>query len=156
MEWDKWTNVVVYFRVGRNNKGSIRVWLGEQISEQAPQVKADGINFGFGDWIDDTHLNGEVTTTNEKPDYIGCKFGLYVSSGGDRIIRFDDIRALEGNPDGAFGIVCPPSGNTDGIVSPLMKKEEGTAIFSIDGKHLSNSGMAPKGLYIDNGKKYIK
>ena len=157
VEWGKWTNVVVYFRVGRNNKGSIRVWLGEQISEATPQVKADGINFGFGDWIDDTHLNGEVTTTNEKPDYIGCKFGLYVSSGGDRIIRFDDIRALEGNPEGAFGIVCPESGNADAIVSPLREKGAEASIYSIDGKRFPEGGIAgSKGIYVVNGHKYLR
>ncbi|MBQ8051442.1 MAG: heparin lyase I family protein [Bacteroidaceae bacterium] len=113
VEWGKWTKVVLYFRVGRNQKGSIRVWLGEEVDEATPSLKADNINFGFGEWTDDTHLDGEVSEANEKADYIGCKFGLYVSSGGDRTIRFDDIRALEGNPEGAFGIVCPPTGGLD-------------------------------------------
>lgn len=168
MEWGKWTNVVVYFRVGRNNKGCIRVWLGEHIEENNPQVTANNINFGFGDWIDDTHLNGEVTEGNEEPDYIGCKFGLYVSSGGDRTIRFDDIRALEGNPEGAFGIVCPASGNADGIALPNVKMEEGRGmraeglemrdegVYSIDGKQIPKGAWLPKGLYIANGHKYMR
>ena len=113
VEWGRWTKVVVYFRVGRNRKGCIRVWLGEEVNEDAPKVTANNINFGFGEWVDDTHLNGEVSEANEKADYIGCKFGLYVSSGGDRTIRFDDIKALEGNPEGAFSIVCPPSDDID-------------------------------------------
>lgn len=154
LEWGRWTNVVLYFRVGRNNKGSIRVWMGEQIDESAPQVKADDINFGFGDWIDDTHLNGEVTEGNEVPDYIGCKFGLYVSSGGDRTIRFDDIRALEGNPEGAFQIVCPTS-ITDAVVSPLGRTEEGAAVYSIDGKRLDHRTIASQRMIIIGGKKII-
>ena len=107
VEWNRWTKVVLYFRVGRNNKGCIRVWMGDELDEAHPALTADNINFGFGDWIDDTHLNGEVTDTNGEADFIGCKFGLYVSSGGDRTIRFANIKALEGNPDGAFSIVCP-------------------------------------------------
>lgn len=157
VEWGKWTNVVLYFRVGRNNKGCIRVWLGEQIDEAKPQVTANNINFGFGDWTDDTHLNGEVTASNTVADYIGCKFGLYVSSGGDRTIRFDDIRALEGNPDGAFQIVCPPSGSSNGV-RVLHESTEKTAkgIYSIDGRQFASGQTAPKGIYIQNGRKCIK
>lgn len=155
VEWGKWTNVVVYFRVGRNNKGSIRVWLGEQIDEAKPQVKADNINFGFGEWIDDTHLNGEVTTDNEVADYIGCKFGLYVSSGGDRTIRFDDIKALEGNPEGAFQIVCPPGSDTDAVVSPLGETEERSAIYSIDGRRLIDGNVISQDIIIKGGKKVL-
>ncbi|MBR1801118.1 MAG: heparin lyase I family protein [Bacteroidaceae bacterium] len=113
VEWGKWTKVVLYFRVGKNNKGGFRVWLGEEVSEDSPKVTLNNINFGFGEWIDDTHLNGEVSEANTVADYIGCKFGLYVSSGGDRTIRFDDIKALEGNPEGAFDIVCPKTEDID-------------------------------------------
>ena len=156
VEWGKWTNVVLYFRVGRNNKGCIRVWLGEQIDEDHPQVKADNINFGFGDWIDDTHLNGEATATNENPDYIGCKFGLYVSSGGDRIIRFDDIKLLEGNPANAFQIVCPPDGISNGVGALHgYTAPKADAIYSIDGRRFPNKEAALIGLYIAGGRKYI-
>ena len=157
VEWGKWTNVVLYFRVGRNKKGCIRVWLGEQIDEATPQVKADNINFGFGEWIDDTHLNGEVTESNEKPDYIGCKFGLYVSSGGDRTIRFDDIKALEGNPEGAFQIVCPPNAIPDGIqqMENGKKKMEKQEYYDLSGRKVINRETT-KGVYIVNGKKVIR
>lgn len=99
LEWDKWIPVVVNFRAGRNNQGHLRVWVGDNISEDAPTLELENINLGFGNWIDDNTLDGE--------SYLGCKFGLYVSSGGDRTIRFDDLKALEGNPDGAFDIVKP-------------------------------------------------
>ncbi|MBQ7512730.1 MAG: IPT/TIG domain-containing protein [Prevotella sp.] len=106
VEWGKWINVVLYFRVGRNGKGQIKVWMGDNLQEAQPTVNQDGINFGFGEWIDDTHLNN-VARSDYKAAQIGCKFGLYVSSGGDRTIHFDDVKFLEGNPDGAFDIVKP-------------------------------------------------
>ena len=106
VEWGKWINVVLYFRVGRNGKGQIKVWMGDNLQESSPAVNSDGINFGFGEWIDDTHLNN-VARSDYKAAQIGCKFGLYVSSGGDRTIHFDDVKFLEGNPDGAFDIVKP-------------------------------------------------
>ena len=40
-------------------------------------------------------------------DALGCKFGLYVSNKVDITIRFDDLKALEGSPSGAFNIVKP-------------------------------------------------
>ena len=106
VEWGKWIPVVMYFRVGRNGKAQIKVWMGDNLTEDQPAVNADGTNFGFGEWIDDTHLNN-VARSDYKASQIGCKFGLYVSSGGDRTIHFDDVKILEGNPDGAFDIVKP-------------------------------------------------
>lgn len=107
VQWDTWIPVVIYFRAGRNGQGCIRAWMGDDMVESSPAYEADGIDFAFGEWIDDTHLNGVVSEENAVADYLGCKFGLYVSSGGDRTIRFDDLKALEGNPDGAFDIVKP-------------------------------------------------
>ena len=156
VDWDTWTNVVLYFRVGRNNKGCIKVWLGDNLDYSHPQVNADGINFGFGDWIDDTHLNGEITTSNEIADYIGCKFGLYVSSGGDRTILFDDLRALEGNPSGSFQIVCPSNENTSGLESVRsISGSNDQTIYSIDGRRLSDNEIGRHRIIIVNGKKII-
>lgn len=107
MEWNKWMPVVVYFKVGRNNKGNLKAWIGDNMTENAPAYDSGPCNFGFGDWIDDNTLNGEVTASNEIADAIGAKFGLYVTSGGDRTIRFDDVKLIEGNPTGAFDIVRP-------------------------------------------------
>ena len=106
LTWDKWTPIVVYFRAGRNRQGNIKVWMGDNITEDNPTFDSGGINFAFGEWIDDTHLNN-VARDDYKAASLGPKFGLYVSTGGDRTIRFDDLKALEGNPTGAFGIVKP-------------------------------------------------
>lgn len=160
IEWNTWTNFVVHFRVGRNNKGFIRVWMGENIDESTPSLTADDINFGFGDWLDDTHLNSEVTEDNEVADYIGCKFGLYVSSGGDRTILFDDIRALEGNPDGAFQIVSPKNDNADGIQAYMEKRSnKDDRTFDLRGINVNQSTVSTShanGIQIRNGRKYIK
>lgn len=77
------------------------------MQENNPAYDSGAVNFGFGEWVDDETLDGTVSASNAKADYLGCKFGLYVSSGGDRTIRFDDLKALEGNPAGAFNIVKP-------------------------------------------------
>ena len=107
LEWEKWTPVVVYFKVGKNKKGNIKVWMGDDMKENTPTYDSGAVNFGFGDWIDDDTLNGESKGGEDVADAIGAKFGLYVSSGGDRTIRFDDVKLLEGNPSGAFDIVKP-------------------------------------------------
>lgn len=107
LSWDTWIPVIVYFKAGRNGKGNIKVWMGNSLSEGKPTYDSGNINLGFGDWLDDNTLNGEVTSSNSVADYLGCKFGLYVSTGGDRTIRFDNLNALEGNPDGAFDLVNP-------------------------------------------------
>lgn len=106
LEWNKWIPVVMYFRAGRNGKGQIKVWLGDGMDESKPTYDSKGISLGYGEWIDDTHLN-DVSRDDYKAASFGAKFGLYVSSGGDRTIRFDDVKLLEGNPEGAFGMVKP-------------------------------------------------
>ena len=106
LQWDKWYSVVVHFKVSRKGTGMIQVWIDDD-PKASPRCNIQNINFGFGDWIDDETLNGEVTDANPLADNIGCKFGMYCNWGGDRTIRFDDLKALEGNPAGAFEIVKP-------------------------------------------------
>ena len=80
--------------------------MGDNISEESPMFDSGNINFAFGNWIDDNTLddqdNGDYKGAN-----LGGKWGLYVATGGDRTIRFDDLKILSGNPDGAFDIVNP-------------------------------------------------
>lgn len=107
VEWDKWIPIVVYFKVGRNGKGRLKAWMGDNMQEGQPAYDSGSCDFGFGNWIDDDTLDGEVSDANPVADAIGAKFGMYVSAGGDRVIRFDDVKLLEGNPTGAFNIVKP-------------------------------------------------
>ena len=107
VKWDTWIPVVLYFKVGKNNKGNLKVWMGDDMKENQPDYDSGSCNFGFGEWLDDDTLDGEVSASNEVADAIGAKFGLYVSSGGNRTIRFDDVKLIEGNPAGAFDIVRP-------------------------------------------------
>ena len=106
LTWDKWIPVVVYFKAGRNNKGNIKVWMGDDIDEAKPAFDSGAINFAFGNWIDDNTLddkdNGDYKGAN-----LGGKWGLYVATGGDRTIRFDDLKILSGHPDDGFDIVKP-------------------------------------------------
>lgn len=114
LETDKWYSVVVHFKAGINKKGRLRAWLGDDMVENSPTYDSGDCNFGFGHWINDETLDD--TGTNEEclahssyggNDALGCKFGLYVSNKVDITIRFDDLKALEGNPAGAFNIIKP-------------------------------------------------
>ena len=114
METDKWYDVVLYFKVGRNGKGNLKAWFGETIKENEPTYDSGTASFGFGHWIDDETLdntgnNVECASTSDYggKDYIGCKFGLYVSNPVDITLHMDNIKALESNPAGAFSIVKP-------------------------------------------------
>ena len=108
IEWNKWYNVVIYFKVGQNNKGKIKLWLSQnELKEDEPFYETEGINFGFGSWIDDETLDNTKIEANGKTNQILCKFGLYTWDGGDKIIRFKNLTVLEYNPEGAFDIVNP-------------------------------------------------
>ena len=112
LETNKWYSVVVYFKAGRNNKGHLKAWIGDNMVEGSPAYDSGNCNFGFAHWIDDDTLddtgnNSECVGYNGTYDALGCKFGLYVTNKVDMTIRFDDLKALEGNPAGAFDIVKP-------------------------------------------------
>lgn len=112
LETNKWYSVVLYFKAGRNNKGHLKAWLGDNMVEGTPTYDSGACNFGFAHWIDDDTLDdtghgGECAGYNGTYDALGCKFGLYVTNKVDITIRMDDIKALEGNPAGAFNIVKP-------------------------------------------------
>lgn len=110
LNWDEWIPIVAYFKVGKNNKGEIKVWVGKDMTEGNPNYHAKNINFGYADeWEDDNTFKESVVWEGKVyQDRIGCKFGLYVHHDGDRKYRVDDITVLEGNPSGAFNFVCPP------------------------------------------------
>lgn len=112
LETGKWYSVIVHFKAGRNGKGRLWAWLGDNLTESSPVYDSGSCDFGFAHWIDDetlddTGTNPECTGYKGTYDALGCKFGLYVSNTVDITIRFDDIKALEGNPSGAFDIVKP-------------------------------------------------
>lgn len=98
LEGNKWINLVINFQAGTAGKGHIRVWVGENLSEEQPTLSLENINLGFGAWSDNNTLSDS---------YFSCKFGLYVADEYERTVRFDDLKVLEGNPTGAFKIVCP-------------------------------------------------
>ena len=155
--WNKWIPVVMYFKAGRNDKGQIKVWLGDAMTEAAPTITADNINLGFGNWKDDNTLDDQ---DDEAAEYqgasLGCKFGLYVSDTNDRTIRMDDIKALEGNPTGAFETVKPTlDPNTTGIemISGFKSQVSGSEVYNLAGQRVA---QPTKGLYIINGKKIVK
>ena len=108
IEWNTWYNLIIYFKVGLNNKGLIKVWLGkDKLKEDEPTYVSGGVDFGFGSWIDDETLDNTKVEENGKINQILCKFGMYTWDGGDKRIKYANISALEYNPEGAFDIVNP-------------------------------------------------
>ena len=108
IEWNTWYNLIIYFKVGLNNKGLIKVWLGnDKLKEDEPTYVSGGVDFGFGSWIDDETLDNTKVEENGKNNQILCKFGMYTWDGGDKRIKYANISALEYNPEGAFDIVNP-------------------------------------------------
>ena len=108
IDWNTWYNIIIYFKVGLNKKGNIKVWLSKnELKENEPTYDSGDIDFGFGSWIDDETLDNTKIENNGKTNQILCKFGLYTWDGGDKIIRFRNITVLEYNPVGAFNIVNP-------------------------------------------------
>lgn len=112
LETNKWYSVVVYFKAGKNGKGRLKAWIGDDMVESSPVYDSGSCDFGYGHWVnddtlDDTGTNPECPGYNGTYDALGCKFGLYVTNKTDITIRFDDIKALQGNPSGAFDIVKP-------------------------------------------------
>ena len=152
--WGKWIPIVLYFKVGRNNKGRIKAWMGDGMQENSPVYDSGPVNFGFGEWIDDETLNGEVTADNEVADYIGCKFGLYVTCPHDLTIRYADIKALVGNPAGAFDIVKPMVNTPTGITNVRHNVNLNDNCYDLQGRRIANAPET-KGLYVINGKKII-
>ena len=108
IEWNTWYNLIIYFKVGLNNKGLIKVWLGkDKLKEDEPIYVSGGVDFGFSSWIDDETLDNTKVEENGKINQILCKFGMYTWDGGDKKIKYANISALEYNPEGAFDIVNP-------------------------------------------------
>lgn len=112
LQTNKWYSVVVYFKAGRNKKGHLKAWIGDDMKESSPTYDSGACNFGMGHWVNDETLdntgnNSECAGYSGTYDQLGCKFGLYVSNKKDITIRFDDLKALEGNPTNAFNIVKP-------------------------------------------------
>ena len=108
IEWNKWYNIIIYFKVGLDKKGMIKVWFGQnKLKEDEPTYVSGGVVFGFGSWIDNETLDNTKVEENGKINQILCKFGMYTWDGGDKTIRYRNISALEYNPEGAFDIVNP-------------------------------------------------
>lgn len=100
IKWNTWIDVVIHCKVSKNNTGMFQVWINDD-PKNTPTYNAQNINFGFGEWDDDTTL----AVGND----IGGKWGMYCSDGGDRTIRFDNLAVLAGRDEYGFEKVNPKS-----------------------------------------------
>ena len=61
IEWNKWYNIVLYFKVGKNKKGNIKLWLSQNnLKENEPLYDSGPIDFAFGSWIDNETLDNTI------------------------------------------------------------------------------------------------
>lgn len=98
-----WHDIIVHATFANNTTGSLRVWM-NGAPQSSPTFQVSGIRFGNGAWTDGTTLTSGA--------YI--KWGLYCwdvnnySAGETRMIEFDDVAYLVGNPSDAFNLVKSP------------------------------------------------
>ena len=75
IKWNKWYNIIIYFKVGLNNKGRVKVWISQnELKEDEPSYDSGGVDFGFGSWIDNETLDNTKIEENGKVNQIQCKF----------------------------------------------------------------------------------
>ena len=102
-----WNSVIIHFTASHKTAGGIQIWFGDATcAANAPTYSTLGINFGFGTWDGDQLAIGESNT-------IGLKFGMYdfddtnYSVGETRILYYDHVTQLAGNPSNAWMLVNP-------------------------------------------------
>lgn len=103
---DAWQSVILRFKASQANAGELKLWFGNA-AESSPSISLTNINFGDGYWQGDSL---DPTVDN---NYINLKFGQYdydtdnYTVGESRVVYFDDVSMLNGNPAGAFDLVNP-------------------------------------------------
>lgn len=100
--FDAWNDLVIHFKFSRSGNGILEAWY-NNTDKDNPSVRVDNLNFGANScWVGDALEAGAY-----------YKAGIYASdtknytSGETRIIYFDEIRYLDGNPEDAFDMVLP-------------------------------------------------
>lgn len=101
-----WQSVVIRFKISQKNAGELKLWFGNA-AEDSPKIDIQNIDFGDGYWAGDS-LDPKIDN-----NYIDLKFGQYnfdtanYTPGEFRVVYFDDVSMLIGNPPGAFDLVNP-------------------------------------------------
>lgn len=103
---DAWKPVIIHFVSSHNNAGLIEVWYAGA-GKSSPTYSATNINFAWGVWA------GDVLNSTVADNMIKLKFGMYCyddanyTIGESRVIYFDNVSMLKGNPSNAWETVNP-------------------------------------------------
>jgi hypothetical protein len=101
-----WKPVVIHFRASNQNTGLLEVWYAGA-GKSSPNYSAANINFAWGVW------NGDQLDNTVADNMIKLKFGMYCydtgnySAGETRVVYYDNVSQLVGNPSGAYETVHP-------------------------------------------------
>ena len=101
-----WKPVVIHFRVSHQNAGLLEVWYAGA-AKGTPTYRATNINFAWGVW------DGDVLNAGVADNMIKLKFGMYCydsdnyTTGETRVVYFDNVSQLVGNPSNAYETVHP-------------------------------------------------
>jgi hypothetical protein len=106
---DTWVRLVCQFRVSPQNTGFLKVWW-NGASQGSPSYNASNIKFGFGTWTGDTlRSDGDYGVFGSATDnMVRLKIGMYCfddpnySSGESRVLYYDNVVHINGNPASAW------------------------------------------------------
>ena len=103
---DAWKPVVIHFKASHQSAGLLEVWYAGA-GKGTPTYRATNINFAWGIW------NGDTLDSGVSDNMMKLKFGMYCyddahyDTGESRVVYFDNVSQLIGNPSGAYETVHP-------------------------------------------------
>ncbi|HLL65645.1 MAG TPA: RICIN domain-containing protein [Micromonosporaceae bacterium] len=103
---DTWLPITMQYIVSKANAGQIGVWY-NGAPQDRPTYRATNIN--FASW--GTYAGDQLAAQTD--NHIGLKFGMYCADTAgytpneSRVLYFDDVKQLAGNPADAFQLVNP-------------------------------------------------
>lgn len=103
---DAWKPVIIHFKASHQSAGLVEVWYAGA-GKSSPTYRATNINFAFGTW------NGDSLDSSVGDNMIKLKFGMYCydtanyTANETRVVYFDNVSQLVGNPSNAWELVNP-------------------------------------------------
>ncbi|WP_256011856.1 heparin lyase I family protein [Desertivirga xinjiangensis] len=101
-----WKPVIIHFKASKTGTGLLQVWYAGA-GKSSPTYSATNINFAWGVW------NGDSLDSSVADNMIKLKFGMYCYDNANyttnetRVVYFDNVGQLVGNPTNAWETVNP-------------------------------------------------
>lgn len=105
---DVWHNVIIRFKASAANAGELKLWY-DGAAQANPTTIRSNIKFGAGTFVAAADKLDDSVADN----FIFYKLGQYdfdvanYTTGETRVVYYDDVSMLSGNPAGAFELVNP-------------------------------------------------